>query len=479
MKECKYCGSQCGDQVVKCPSCGGTKFFTAQEQIEEERRQQKERENEERAVAEPDTGKKRIGGIIAGLLAVILIIVAVIIGLSNRPLSNGMSKSDGDEILESGIAYYESGNYEAAIECFIQLPSDSKQYAKASDMLASARAEYKESALSKVNNYIQQENYDSAFNVIETATLLVGNDSDLNAAYEEVYTELVSSMLATADSYVENSDYEIALEYLSNCQNRFPDDFDLENAYNDTFNEYCSLVKSDSISTADEAASNEDYVTAINALRNAISIIGQDEEVSAKLSIFESSYQEYVLSQAGSAFASDGYSAAIDILNGGLTTLSGNNLLLDAIAGYEEYKPVYILDLTPVDTGADGELTVIDNVIGIDGTEYGVGISGKHFDGIGSLRYWNKYLINSQYSTLSFRVVLTSVQYKDYQTPSISIYGDDNQLLRTITVSKNDIAPVDVSVDVSGQAYLKIDMDVYNWDNYTYVAAIVDARLEK
>ena len=169
MKECKYCGSLYADNLSACPNCGGNKIVTAQEKMEEAVLQQKEIENRERAIAEPEVKKKKMFGVIAAILVVILVVIGIVSYNANKPLSNGMSQSEGEEILAEGIAYYDAGNYEAAIECFAKLPSDSKQYEEVRKMLADAQTSYSSEILTVAASYASSENYTVAIKMIEEA----------------------------------------------------------------------------------------------------------------------------------------------------------------------------------------------------------------------------------------------------------------------------------------------------------------------
>lgn len=135
MKECKYCRTKYDDNLSACPSCGGTKVITAQEKAEDAALYQKEIENRENAVAVVATKRKMLISVLVGIVVLIIAVITMASYNANKPLSNGMTKDEGEAILAEGIAFYNDGDYESAIECFVQLPSDSKQYDEAQSII--------------------------------------------------------------------------------------------------------------------------------------------------------------------------------------------------------------------------------------------------------------------------------------------------------------------------------------------------------
>lgn len=134
MKECKYCRTTYEDSLSACPNCGGTKVITAQEKAEDATLQQKEIENRENAIAAVASKRKMLTSVLIGIVIIIIAVIAIASYNANKPLSNGMTKDEGKAVLAEGIAFYNAQNYESAIECFVQFPSDSKQYDEALSM---------------------------------------------------------------------------------------------------------------------------------------------------------------------------------------------------------------------------------------------------------------------------------------------------------------------------------------------------------
>lgn len=300
MKECKYCRSMYEDSLSACPNCGGNKIVTAEEKAEENTLHQKEIENREKAIAAPEMQKKKMLGIVAGVVVVIIFIIAIASYNSNKPLSNGMSKDEGDAVLAKGISYYESGDYESAIECFVQLPTDSEQYEEAQKMMKKSEDSY------------------------------------------------VSSIVEKANGYINESQYEVALELLKNAQTLLPENADLQKTYNDINATYKALVRNNAIKEADEYANNKDYASAISVLTQAQDKVGAEPELTTLIETYSEEFAQKAIVNATSVYKPydiNALSNAQEIISNALTVLPENNSLQSELQKYKDLEPISLLDL--------------------------------------------------------------------------------------------------------------------------------------
>lgn len=300
MKECKYCRTKYEDNLNSCPNCGGTKVITEQEKAEDAALYQKEIENRESAVAVVATKRKLLISALVGIVVVIIAVVALVSYNANKPLSNGMTKDEGEAILAEGIAFYNNGDYESAIECFVQLPSDSKQYDEAQSMLAKCEDEYSASVVEKANGYAENGEYEMAINLLNNAGDLLPNSAAISTAYDKIFTE------------------------------------------------YKGIVCSNAYSAAETFAANGDYPSAITAIDNATKLIGHDDELAAKRGVYVDTYVSQTVSAAKAQYIEYNYEsiiAAEGILEVALKILPDNEVLLTELANYKEREPVSLLDL--------------------------------------------------------------------------------------------------------------------------------------
>lgn len=423
MKECKYCRSKYDDNLAACPNCGGTKIVTAEELEEEAAIERREHEYREKANAAPKVHKKRVIGILTAVVVVIIAVIAVASINANKPLSNGMTKDEGEEILASGMAYFDNGQYEEAIQCFAQLPSDSKQYEEAQSMLTKSSEAYRDSILDKVNNYVQ------------------------------------------------NDEYEVALELLNNAQKVLPDDADLKNAYNITFGSYKSLISSTAITEADEFAADGNYESAIKTVSAALDKIGQDEELSAKLAVYGNTYRDVVVAQADNILRTEGYQEALTVLNQGLTVLPDDAVLLDKIETYRTYTPVPLSSFESYEDSYTG----ISQLTSCEDRQRNV-YSDGYYGAWGGC--YSKYLLDYQYGQLSCDFVMLKVENVQHLNNEmiVVIYGDDDVVLYSGALKVGETETLSLKVDISNVKWLKIYMDCYYEEP---LAALVNVNFTK
>ena len=397
MKECKYCRSMYEDSLATCPYCGGNKIITAEDRAEEAGLRQKEIENRGKVVEASIRQRKTILGIIVAIVVVVVAVVGIVSYNANKPLSNGMSKDEGDQVLESGISFYETGNYEEALRCFNQLPLDSKQ--------------------------------------CEEAQSLLQKSSD---AYCEKIAE-------KAEKYVQNGEYEIALELLDNAQALLPNATELQELHNTTYAAYKTFISMTAIESAEEYIANDDYEAAINVLRDAISKNEEDVELAALLSQYEEKYCDYIIQQANAALELEGYQSAISIIKQAQDILPNNDSLKSAIVFYESYAPVYLANLEYFDQEYDW-YKVLESDMDNLGNEYHNSIACRYLD--------NTYILNGDYSRLC-GTLYQRYEYRDRDhNGHMEVYAD-GVLIFSEKMSAG-IYPINFELDVIDVNELRI-----------------------
>lgn len=397
MKECRYCRSIYDDSLAACPNCGGNKIITAEDRAEEAGLRQKEIENREKAVEAPIRQRKTIIGIIVAIVVVVVAVVGIVSYNANKPLSNGMSKDEGDQVLASGISHYESGNYKEAIRCFAQLPLDSKQYEEAQSILLKS---------------------------------------------SDAYCE---EIVETAEKYVQNGEYEIALELLENAQALLPNAAELQELHNTTYAAYRTFISTTAIEGAEEYTANGDYESAINVLRDAISKIEEDVELATLLSQYEEKYCDYIIQQANAALELEGYQSAISIIKQAQDILPNNDSLKSAIVFYESYAPVYLANLEYFDQEYDW-YKVLESDMDNLGNEYHNSIACRYLD--------NTYILNGDYSRLC-GTLYQRYEYRDRDhNGHMEVYAD-GVLIFSEKMSAG-IYPINFELDVIDVNELRI-----------------------
>lgn len=456
MKICKYCRTEYDDEFTVCPNCGATKVFTDQELEEEEEAKRQEIEYREKANAEQDSYKKRWGGLIAVCVLCLLAVVIAVTYNVNKPLSNGMTKDEGKEILAKGTEYLEAGNYEEAIECLQQLPSDSKQYEEAQKLIQQSQDSYCDEIISRADSYIASQNFDAAYELIGQAQSLLPDNAELQEDQKRVYESYRSAVIAQTEEYVAAEQYETAIEYLKNKQESFQNDSVFQETYNNTVTTYNNLISSQAMQEAEAYVASNDYANGINVLRTALAKIGQNDELSATLSVYENTYKENVLGQVDAVYSQSGYDAVVAFLKEAMDILPTDNAVANEYELWKSRQPMLLTDLEPfskdLNANINSSLHEVDNYGSVYASNLGL-------EGWSSIEYY----IGSDYSKLTCTLYITE-NAKGYDEEAyagswsnltISIYGDD-VLLYTKTGFNTKDKPLDISVDVKDVEFLKI-----------------------
>ena len=439
MKECKYCRTKYDDNLAACPSCGGAKVITEQEKAEAAALYQKEIENRESAVAVGAAKRKLLISALVGIVVVIVAVVALASYNANKPLSNGMTKDEGEAIWAEGIAFYNDGDYESAIGCFVQLPSDSKQYGEAQSMLEKCENEYSAIVIEKANGYAA------------------------------------------------SNDYEMAIHLLNNAGEILLDNTAISTAYNTIFAEYKGIVCSNAHSESEIFASNGDYPSAITAIDKAIELVGQDDELTAKRDVYVDTYVSQIVSAAEAQYIEYNYEsivAAENMLTQALQICPSDKRLSSALISYKDKEPIRFFDISCADFGwLSGGVTsykdfgaVADN----QGVIHSNSISSNDWFSSRDYVYW-RYPIDLDYqytkltgiifqseryaaSTESTRLTIEGYLTSDIYESEVLWNGEVNGTLQ----------PLSINVDISGYKYVLIRLIQEGRDSDAHHAYLTD-----
>lgn len=450
MKECKYCRTTYDDNLGACPNCGGTKIVTAQEKAEDAALYRKEIENRENAVAAVATKRKTLISVWVGIVVLVIAVIAIASYNANKPLSNGMTKDEGEAVLAEGITFYNAKDYESAIECFLQLPSDSKQYDKAQSMLTKCEDEYSASVVEKANGY------------------------------------------------AENGEYEMAINLLNNAGDLLPNSAAISTAYDTIFAEYKGIICNNAYSEGETFAANGDYSSAITAIDNATELIGHDDELAAKRGVYVDAYVSQTVSAAKAQYIEYDYEsiiAAEGILEVALKILPGNETLLAELSSYQKKEPVKIIEMPATDTEyfyTSGQFSLIGNVEDCNGQEQmdTAKVELFAFDAHDDDYKWWWYCyktidIDFQYSKIT-GTLFQNPQYSGASTTTkieICGYKEENHyyetVIKDVSINGQSNPIVNFEVDVTGRKYIRIifkgDYAVGSEDNpyeYAYVSEL-------
>lgn len=196
-----------------------------------------------------------------------------------------------------------------------------------------------------------------------------------------------------------------------------------------------------------------DYASAIKAIQNSDVEVQNDAEVLQKLNLLKATYKNKIIKDADAALKSEGYAKAIAVINEGLQILCNDESLLNKISEYEEYKPVYLVDMDVFDYGSPyywgGHSENNEYLQDINGKVY---INSKSFL---AEETWETFKLDGKYSR--FHTIIAppyDLHLYDYVS-CIQIFADDKLIYTSSEFSKYS-EPVEVELDITGVKYLKI-----------------------
>lgn len=466
MKKCKYCKTQYDNILDACPNCGSTSFYSAQELKAEEELRNRPTEVRNQIIVAQDLRKKRSRALLMAILGTGLVIAMVVYAFhlyqESKPLSNGLTKDEGEEVLSIGVAYLDSGEYESAVDCFLDLPSDSKQYEKAQSLLANGS--YHSAIMSQVDAHVANQDYDAAYELIDSVRKVIPSDSDLDAAYDNVSSSYHTYALDRANSYIANGDYKVALEFLNSAKAKLPSDADLQELYASTLSTYKSIIRDEVLAQVGDCSTEADYESAIDKISTALNSVGDDDELLSVLNVYKQEYRDLILGQIDSVYAEGGYDSVLALLRKASRVLPDDSTLSQEYETWKTRSPILLTDLT--NFSRDG---MIGSSFFDDTDNYGT-VYASCVSCNGSQKPDAEFFIDGQYAKLSGTLYITDHAKEQVSSgwlskATFSVYGDD-VLLYTFSGFDLKDKPFEFSVDISGVEFLKIEFANANYSDY-------------
>ena len=490
MKECKYCNSKYENGLKECPNCGGTAVVT-----EAERQLVVEQEKY------PDNSKKLRALILTGAGLIIIAIISVVIAISaakNRTYENDMTRGEINTAIELGQSYLEQGEYQAAIMEFQKVPPDFNGYDRVQEMISEAEEGYANQLLERADDLLSRGDFSGALALFKAEAAFFNAHPRLAAKRNETLDRYKDDFLNRADGLLQAGDFSGALSLLDSATNLFGND----TAISTKKNEVSEAYKADFLERASGFLSAGSHSEALSVLETAQGIFGNDSDISAKiievnkarileritefeqsgdlagvilfldaelpsvnndatiterLNLFTIQYRESIISEAAAVFDTDGYEAAIRVLNSGLSILSRDSTFLDLISDYEEYAPVPLVNIDHF-TGRNliVNSTERDN---LGDEHHSVVVYGTYQQG--GRQIDNVYRIGGQYSRISGTVFML-YDYRSQQTGvTLEIHGD-GRLIYTTSVA-GGTEPTNFNIDITGVLELRIKTSDFNY----------------
>lgn len=495
MKTCKKCRNSYDDSFKFCPNCGSSKVLSSDDIA-------KGKAGKEIAESIVKQRKKRqLIMVVTGVIAVIvfIVVIASISSAANKPVAkyDGISQkefnAENKEYLKDGKENLKDNDYEDAIEELGKVDNQYKGYGEAQNLLEDAVDGYVDEIIDEANNYIDNKQYEKALDVINEAKLSVGDEKSIKKAMDNIIDEFREDYLSRAEELETSGKFEDGIRLLKNVNSIFTDDVIIQNKIYEMTNKY----KSEFIDKADEYLENNDYTEAINIFESAILIFGDDTDLNSalinahvvrvkdevksyenssnfasgiayledqlddvdnnaeivqKLNSFKTNYKNELLAEAESKFDTEGYEAAIVVLNQGKKVLGNDSNIIEAIQNYELYAPVRLIDLDYL--GANDMYIVNESRL----LNSGIEINGYYEPRYSNTRSSIIYMLNGNYSILTGIGGVSHDSREDSDIKSdvckLAIFGDDKLLF--MYGFDNTTLPANFDLDITGIQKIEI-----------------------
>lgn len=199
---------------------------------------------------------------------------------------------------------------------------------------------------------------------------------------------------------------------------------------------------------AEELAEKNEYIEAIAQLKELKKKLPQDDEVAAKVTVYEKTYINYILESAEAVFVtpSTDYVKALEIINGALQHYGDNEELLSKKDYYQSFTPVNLYDMDKLRGNADTILVDEDTY----GNTHEKCFYMHHFSET-DISYFLNQKYNSFTATIYGREKSNSAAHG-----VVEIYADNKIVYQKTNVIVNATRPFDINIDVTGVSEIRI-----------------------
>lgn len=319
-----------------------------------------------------------------------------------------------------------SGNYVEAMAQLGQIPEDSDLYADAQQKLIEATTAYKASVLEQAEAYVQAENYTGAISVIEYALTIIPGDLELQKKLDEYQTSyhasVVSAALTESTALQSQGNYIDAINVLKEAIASIGEDSQLQTAYNTCLTSYKASI----LSEAEEMARNNDYLRAWEIINEAFSILGEDSDLTSKAEDYESAYVDDIVSRSNTLIEEDDYSAAMELIDEALVHFPSNEKLTSQMQIIEAATPKFFMEACTPYHFQSCEPLINGKTIKMSGVSYSNGIvQNYHAEG--------RFIANLDKRFTEMTFVVGHVDGTAMCDYTVEVYLDD-VLMKTIQV---------------------------------------------
>lgn len=375
-----------------------------------------------------------LGGV--ALIAVIGIAVLARFGYAywTDPQRDVDRKAAGE--YATAVDYYESGEYDLALEKTEAIDTTWTRYQKAEEL----RVDIIKARLDEIrSSYEGEQKYTEVISYVKRKVPNLDIDAEIRERYEQAVEEYKASVLKKADELEDAEDYSGAVREVETALQLIGSDAKLEERVH-------QLGKTEILKAVETYEASKEYDKAIQLIGDRIDNYENDSEVVLAYNRCKDAFRDATVQAAKNAYTKEGFQAALSIVNNALMTMEDDAELQTLAEYYRNLAPVKLSDLESYRTDS-GEFQYEEVETDCFGTEF--------FDNL-TTEGSETYRISGKYATLK-GVLFSSAPKSQEMRVGVKCWGDGVLLCEYNTTNFN--GPVPFSVDISGVKDLKIELD--------------------
>lgn len=336
----------------------------------------------------------------------------------------------------TAVDYYESGEYDLALEKTEAIDTTWTRYQKAEKL----RVDIIKARLDEIrSSYEGEQKYTEVISYVKRKVPNLDIDAEIREQYEQAIEEYKASVLKKADELEDAEDYSGAVREVETALQLIGSDAKLEERVH-------QLGKTEILKAVETYEASKEYDTAIQFISDRIGDYENDSEVVLAYNRCKDAFRDTTVQAAKNAYTKEGFQAALSIVNNALMTLEDDAELQTLAEYYRNLAPVKLSDLESYRTDG-GEFQYEEVETDCFGTEF--------FDNL-TTEGSETYRISGKYATLK-GVLFSSAPKSQEMRVGLKCWGDGVLLCEYNTTNFN--GPIKFSVDVSGIKDLKIELD--------------------
>ena len=212
------------------------------------------------------------------------------------------------------------------------------------------------------------------------------------------------------------------------------------------------------------------YKEAIEYIDETLSAYKEDADILGKRNLYVSKYKAQVIASADAALKTDGYDAAMSLLNDALKVLPSDQELTAKQDEYLEYKPVDLFSLNYFNAAENFGFEYNDPQERIDNEG---NAHPKTYEFQHDFRYsntWVEYKLDKKYNKFSGTFFLDYDWRTTKEEAHFYVYGDGKLLYDGVQTGGK--VPFDFNVDITNVDILRIEYKTNIWSSSGFSSAV-------